>query len=57
MAELNRNRGVLSGEQERALEAKRVAWNRAQQPEVSEQVPAPIEADLAESIETTGGVA
>ncbi|MDP3978352.1 MAG: hypothetical protein Q8P85_10230 [Pseudomonas sp.] len=104
MAELNR--GVLSVEQEQALEAKRVAWNRAQQPkwrekrdrdgkvvpgcwvtdsgytvamtrlpearftitrpggvlpfaytDLREQVPALITADMAESIETTGGVA
>ena len=100
------NRGVLSAEQERELEAKRLDWNRAQQPkwrekrdrdgkvvpgcwvtdsgytvamtrlpearftitrpggalpfaytDLREQVPGLITADLAESIETTGGVA
>lgn len=57
MAELNRNRGVLSVEQERALEAKRLNWNQAQQPKWREQVPSLIAADIAESIETAGGVA
>lgn len=31
------NRGVLSVEQERALEAKRLDWNRAQQPKWREK--------------------
>lgn len=31
-------RNVLTDEQERALEAKRTAWNRAQQPTWSEQL-------------------
>lgn len=35
MAELNR--GVLSAEQELALEAKRLDWNRAQQPKWREK--------------------
>lgn len=32
------NRGVLNAEQERALEAKRLDWNRAQQPAWSAQL-------------------